>query len=98
MPALSEHSNVYNTALVILRQKGFQLWQDEHEQYWAERDGWDFCAESPTSLLGLVAIFEHSAPKEPTEYWWRQREPELYGRGLLPRAAHPYESVVRKRP
>jgi len=29
MLALSEYSNVYNTALVILQRKGYQAWYDE---------------------------------------------------------------------
>jgi hypothetical protein len=28
-------------------------------------------------LLGLVAIFEHHAPKKKAEYWWRIDEPDL---------------------
>jgi hypothetical protein len=72
MPALSEHVNVDATALHVLRAKGFQLWYDESlGRYGAERDGWDFLAESPCALLGLVAIYEHVAPAQWTEYWWR---------------------------
>ncbi|MFO0550973.1 MAG: hypothetical protein U0271_21460 [Polyangiaceae bacterium] len=80
MPALSEYSNVYNTALLVLRAKGFQLWYDEKQaRYWAEKDGWDFSADSPCALLGLVAILEFTAPSEFREYWWRLRGEDLYG-------------------
>lgn len=43
MAALREYSNVYNTALLILAQRGYQLWYDRQTQeYCAERGGWDF--------------------------------------------------------
>jgi hypothetical protein len=77
MPALSEHSNVDTTALVILRNKGWQVWVERHdgdEHYWCERDGWDLNASSPTALLGLVAIFEHRSPVAFQEYWWREAD------------------------
>jgi hypothetical protein len=32
MPALSEYSNVYNTALAVLREKGFQIWYDKERK------------------------------------------------------------------
>jgi hypothetical protein len=43
VPALSAHSNVENTALVLLERKGYQYWY-EHEAglYFVEKDGWDF--------------------------------------------------------
>lgn len=72
MPTLSDYTNVYGEAVKILREKGYQVWQEGMSQmYCAEKDGWDFMAESPTALLGLVAIFEHRLPKRYTEYWWR---------------------------
>lgn len=72
MPALGEYSNVYDTAVTLLRQKGFQVWSDDStELYFAERDGWDFASESPVGLLGLVAIFEAVQPAKYREYWWR---------------------------
>ena len=79
MAALSEYTNVYNTALLILRQKGFQLWYDTRTgDFCAERDGWDFKSPTPCGLLGVVAIFEFNAPSEFQEYWWREEGPELY--------------------
>jgi hypothetical protein len=73
MPALSEYSNVYNSAILILQEKGFRCWVDDATQtYRCEKGGWDFMAESPVGLLGLVAIFEHIAPIQYREYWWRK--------------------------
>jgi hypothetical protein len=96
MPTLSEHSNVYNTALVILQKKGYQLWfDDETQSYCAEKDGWDFMAVDPCGLLGLVAIYELKQPARFADYWWREREPDLYG--SLPRQPRPYDPVIHRK-
>lgn len=72
MPALGEYANVYDTAIAVLEQKGFAVWHNETaEMFCAQRDGWDFTADSPISLLGLVAIYEHKDPPTYTEYWWK---------------------------
>ncbi|BCJ47460.1 hypothetical protein GCM10010168_18180 [Actinoplanes ianthinogenes] len=71
MPALSEHLNVFTTAIAVLENKGFSVWYDrEKDTFCAERDGWDFWAYSPISLLGLVAIFEFKDPSEFAVRWW----------------------------
>jgi hypothetical protein len=90
MPALSEYANVSATAFEVLRAKGFQVWVDESmKMYCAERDGWDFLADSPCGLLGVVAIFEHVKPTEFKDYWWRlARDPEV------PKQPIPYTSVI----
>ena len=36
MPTLGDYSNVYNTALLILQQKGFYLWYDKASDLFAE--------------------------------------------------------------
>ena len=96
MPALGEYTNVYNTALVVLRRKGYQVWsEDGGNTYCAERDGWDFRADSPTGLLGLVAIFEYRAPAAYQEYWWRERVDGASYRDL-PDAPKPYTPVWRR--
>jgi hypothetical protein len=98
MPTLSQYTNVYNTAVALLRKKGFQVWRDEGQRYWAERDGWDFLADDPVGLLGLVAIFEARCPPEWTEYWWRDAEASYAHRNLPAAPARPYEPVyVRAR-
>jgi hypothetical protein len=78
MPALATYTNVLNTALVILQRKGFRVWSDNDETNWfAERDGWDFQADDPIQLLGLIGIFEFQKPAEYREYWWQLQEPYL---------------------
>ena len=97
MPALSEYANVYNTAVLILLEKGYQVWRDEEaELFCAEKDGWDFMAESPCGLLGLVSIFEQQSPSEYGEYWWRIKGPDKYGE--LPREPRPFEPVWKRKP
>lgn len=76
MPALSEHVNVYTTAIAVLEHKGFSVWYDrKQDAYCAQRDGWDFWAENPVSLLGLAAIFEYKKPSEYTSRCGRLRVP-----------------------
>lgn len=71
MPALSAYSNVENTSLIILQNKGFNVWYDQNSGlYYAEQNGWDFSANSITELLGVVAIFEYHKPECYKEYWW----------------------------
>jgi hypothetical protein len=95
MPALSEYSNVYNTALLLLREKGYRLWHDrERELYYAEKEGWDFAAGTPCGLLGLIALFEARQPAAYGEYWWRIEGPDLYNN--LPASPPDYQSVIRK--
>jgi hypothetical protein len=95
MPTLSEYSNVYNTALVILERKGFQVWHDEQTNlYCAEKDGWDFQADTPCGLLGVVAIYEFKQPAAYQEYWWREQEPNRYRN--LPKQPRPYKPVWEK--
>lgn len=71
MAALSEHINVYTTAIAVLEDKRFSIWHDrETDTFCAQRDGWDFRADNPVSLLGLVAIFEYKNPSEYISSWW----------------------------
>ncbi len=79
MPDLSAYLNVYNTALVVLERKGWSLRYDKQHEWWfAKKDGWEFLADDPMQLLGLVAIFEHHAPKKKADYWWKIDEPDLF--------------------
>lgn len=96
MPTLSEFANVYDSALDLLEKKGFQLWFDEKSDlFFAERNGWDFAAENPISLLGLAAIFEAEEPSQFHEYWWRRKGTEP--RARLPREPVPYDSIMKPR-
>jgi hypothetical protein len=62
---LADAMNTYNSALVVLRSKGYQLYiyPDEREgylgDYWAIKDKRDFIAKDPLRLLGLVSIWEY---------------------------------------
>jgi hypothetical protein len=93
MPALSEYTNVYNSALAVLRRKGYQLWYDsETECFCCEKDGWDFMADSPCGLLGLVAMFEAKCPDRYVESWWREENSEDF-RNLPAAPLRPYTAV-----
>jgi hypothetical protein len=97
MPALSEYTNVYNTALVVLQQKGFQVWYDKKlDAYLAEKDGWDFLSQTPCGLLGVIAIFEHKRPSAYGEYWWKEDEPDLFQK-LPERPLKDYIPVWKKK-
>jgi hypothetical protein len=75
VPALGEYANVFDTALAVIRSKGFDLWRDDETgEFWGQRDGWDVVADSPIALLGLVSIIEHQNPAEYAEYWWRHED------------------------
>lgn len=95
MPALGEYPDVEDTALAVLEQKGFAVWRnDDAGLFCAQRDGWDFMADSPISLLGLVAIYEHRQPPSYTEYWWRTA-PER-GTDAIPTTPPDYHPVWQR--
>ena len=94
MPALSEYINVHATANALLLEKGFQVWKTEAGDYWAEKDGWDFMADNPISLLGLISIFERASPSECRDYWWRSAT--QVPSSDLPKTPAPYVSVINR--
>ena len=71
MATLTDSGNINNTILIILEKKGFQVWSDRANSYWAEKNGWDFAAYSLPELLGLINIYEFISPEEYKEYWWK---------------------------
>jgi hypothetical protein len=78
VPHLFSHLNVYNTALVVLERKGWALRYDTAEGWWfANKGEWEFLADDPMQLLGLVAIYKHHSPKKKEEYWWKIDQPDL---------------------
>jgi len=96
MPALSAAGNVENTALVILKEKGYQIWYDKDlDLCCAEKGGWDFFATGAVELLGVVAIFEHHKPKGFKEYWWKIDQPFLVLD--LPDQPIPYKPIWEKK-
>lgn len=96
MPALSEFSNVTNTAINVMIEKGYRVWfMKETETYCAEKDGWDFMADSPCSLLGIISIYEFKKPSRYEEYWWREEGiSDVQLSSVPPR----YTSVVDRQP
>jgi hypothetical protein len=72
---LFSYPNVWNTCLLILRERGYRLFLlgdlDERGTIlrctWnAEMDGMKFRAENPIELLGLVGIHEYHRPAKDT--------------------------------
>jgi hypothetical protein len=96
VPTLGEYPNVWDSAIAVLEEKGFDVWRNEgHDTYYAQRAGWDFSADTPISLLGLVAIYEHRAPGSYTEYWWKAQPSH---RSLdLPAVPPDYTPVIERR-
>ncbi|MCH1926883.1 hypothetical protein L9G74_18995 [Shewanella sp. C32] len=96
MPTLSAYVNVENTALVILKDKGYTIWCDESlGMYGCEKNGWDFLANSATELLGVIGIYEyHGEPENYKEYWWQINEPWLID--SIPLEKPVFKSVVDK--
>nr|WP_320189792.1 hypothetical protein [uncultured Desulfobacter sp.] len=95
MSTLSAYSNIENTSLLILYKKGFRVWYIKKTQlYYAERNGWDFAANSITELLGLVSIYEFHAPENYVEYWWRINDEWLIDD--IPTIAPEYDPVWEK--
>jgi hypothetical protein len=87
MAALGSHGNVYNTCLLILKAHGFSLSIEDSDEgndssstiWMAEKNGYDFHADNPIELLGLVSIYEYHRPDgEPTPYWWSIDGPDIF--------------------
>ena len=89
MSRLSSNANVYNTCLRIIREKGYglnlsgELDEDEmiipESMLWsAEKGEYDFLADNPIELLGLVAIHEKINPQEDKSYWWVVEGADIY--------------------
>lgn len=96
MPALSEYSSVTNTAFNILDKKGYNIWYNNKlDVYCAEKDGWDFMADSPCGLLGVISIYEFKKPEKYQEYWWRDEDKDLLE--TLSDTLPEYTSVIYKK-
>lgn len=68
--------NTYNPSLIVLREKGYDLWLEggEARSLWcARKDGRDFLAYSGPELLGLVVLWEHLGEG------WNRQSPDLLG-------------------
>jgi len=89
MATLSSHANMYNTCLRILRHEGYRLWVQPRPDkngavmprsliWWAEKAGYEFSANNPIELLGLVSIYEHKRPTDYHRYWWQVEGPDIW--------------------
>ena len=80
MPAQLETSlvasgNTYNPCLIVLRQKGYQLWFEKGDTgtlWCAKRGDHSFLAYTGPELLGLVALWEDLGIN------WNQQQPDVY--------------------
>jgi len=70
--------NTYNPSLVVLRQKGYEVWLEkgdkgDDESLWCAKKGdQSFLAYTGPELLGLVALWEHLGRN------WNQQKPDIY--------------------
>ncbi|MBK9033455.1 MAG: hypothetical protein IPL61_19685 [Myxococcales bacterium] len=96
MPTLSDYVNVFGEAEAVLRDRGYQVWYDESlKHFFAEKNGWDFSADSPTALLGIVSLYEARSPGEYREYWWSTQQ--YWDFAAVPRQpTRPYRSVIKR--
>jgi hypothetical protein len=68
--------NTYNPSLIVLRQKGYEVWLEKGENgslWCARKGGQSFLAYTGPELLGLVALWEHLGKN------WNQQQPDIYG-------------------
>jgi hypothetical protein len=68
--------NTYNPSLIVLRQKGYDLWLEKAEDgsLWCARKGeQSFLAYSGPELLGLVVLWEQLGET------WNQQRPDILG-------------------
>lgn len=73
--SLVASGNTYNPSLIVLREKGYDLWLEpgENGSLWcARKDGQSFLAYTGPELLGLVALWEHFGPN------WNRQTPDIY--------------------
>ncbi|QDT88285.1 hypothetical protein MalM14_59820 [Gimesia chilikensis] len=59
---ISSAGNTHNPCLIILREKGYELWLEWREigsLFCARKDGLKFKGTSGSELLGIVSLWEH---------------------------------------
>jgi len=105
MASLGSHINVWETCLQLMDRLGYELEAtfciEEGEEgmgtWFAMKDGFDFAADDPIQLLGLVAIHEDVRPEKDEPYWWRAKtvrtKPDLFDQ-LVDRAIAVAEARV----
>ena len=59
MIAGKDELKMSDIALGMLVKRKYQVWfDDETDLFYAKKDSWEFVADSPLSLLGLVTVYE----------------------------------------
>jgi hypothetical protein len=74
--SLVASGNTYNPSLIVLRDKGYELWLEKggDGSLWCAKKGErSFLAYSGPELLGLVVLWEHLGEG------WNQQTPDIYG-------------------
>lgn len=77
--SLVASGNTYNPCLIVLRDKGYQLWlehadgEDDPMLWCAKKGAESFTAYSGPELLGLVVLREHLGDG------WNRQEPDVLG-------------------
>jgi hypothetical protein len=73
--SLVASGNTYNPSLIVLRDKGYDLWLEKGENgslWCAKKDDHRFLAYSGPELLGLVVLWEQLGDH------WNQQQPDIY--------------------
>ncbi len=73
--ALVASGNTYNPSLIVLRDKGYELWLErgENGSLWCAKKGdQSFLAYSGPELLGLVVLWENLGEN------WNRQQPDIY--------------------
>jgi hypothetical protein len=68
--------NTNNPSLIVLRQKGYDLWlekSDDRSLWCAKKGPHSFMAYTGPELLGLVTLWEQLGPD------WNQQSPDILG-------------------
>lgn len=99
---LRSYPNVWNTCLLILRERGYRLFltgdTDETGSIagcaWnAEKGGIKLRGDNPIELLGLAAILEYHRPAGDVAYWWR-----IDGENLVARLEAEWRQLISGQP
>ena len=75
-PCLVASGNTYNPSLIVLRQKGYNVWLEKGDDgsLWCAKKGeQSFLAYTGPELLGLVTLWETLGAD------WNQQNPDIYG-------------------
>jgi hypothetical protein len=73
--SLVASGNTYNPSLIVLRNKGYELWLekgDDGSLWCAKKGDQSFLAYSGPELLGLVTLWENLGED------WNQQQPDVY--------------------